>query len=321
MVRAMPIAKGMARPLLFLVAVFTLFALALPTEAQERPPADAPPWVHYQFGTYLFAEGNHGGALVSFRRALAAGYPEAEMGIGMVHVADGDLVLGRINLEAALEKAATFDVRNHRYTILYALADIAFLEGDDHGYETTLQRITADDPAYASENAVRQRRRYIEQLEQPDQTAGIDGLLSLFRQDQGYFAREAHRRLGLHFAQLGNYTQALDHLLAVLLKVVTKTVNEIRLFYVDYEYTTLENLIETASRREEAYAYLQETRFVEALYWIGEVLYFRSDLESTREEARRLFGLIAGGDPGFVGDFRFRAQAQLDDPQRSIRPE
>ena len=310
----------MARPLLFF-AVLVVVAPVPFVSGQEAPAADAPPWVHYEYGTYLFEEGDHGGALVSFRRALAAGYPEAEMGIGMVHVADGDLVLGRINLEAALDKASTFDVRNHRYTILYQLADVAFLEGDDNAYQTTLQRITAEDPAFASQDADRQRQRYIEQLEQPDQTTGIDGLLTLFRQDEGYFARDAHRRLGVHFARLGQDNSALNHLLAVLLKVVTKTVDEIRSFYVEYQYTTLEDLIATAARREDAYDYLQRTRFVEVLYWLGEVLYFRSDQETTREEARRLFRLLAGGDPAFVGDFRFRAQAQLDDPQRTVRPE
>lgn len=309
-----------------IVSALLLVGAVRPLGAQDAPTEDDPPWIHYAYGLLLLDRGDFGPALVSFRRALAGGLPEAHIGMGLLHMAENDRLLAETSLNNALRSAEDFMIPEYRHTARYALADVYAAEREPAPFQATLETIADEDPHFDIARPTALMAAYLRAIDRPPpNTNGVDQLFVLFRQEEGHFALEAHRRLGIHLT-LARDDDALHHLIAGLLKIVTRAVEEIRGFYVDFQFTTVEDFLDYARLREDAWDYLFDSSFFELLYWFAERLYFSSDQGSRRSEALRLFRVLAALDDEVArrhpetGTYRALAERQLQGAFRTPPP-
>jgi hypothetical protein len=81
-------------------------------------------------------------------------FPEADFLIGKIYFYESELLLAREYYTRSWEQAYALDIHEQKYDILYHIADLAKMLGDDELFERSLLLVLADDPFYNNQAVV-----------------------------------------------------------------------------------------------------------------------------------------------------------------------
>jgi tetratricopeptide (TPR) repeat protein len=294
-----------------------ILTAALPAAAIPDPFLEA--WFLYEQGKAKMeipGGGEMGEALLLFAQAIdkrGGTFPEAEIALGDIYRAEGAYALAKRQYDKAWDRQAGFEIPEEKYTVLYRLAELAEMQNKYGDMESDLLRVLEEQPSAAGsqhealQNAM--KKTYLEK--------GLDQTFRLYRLERVSFAATAHSRLGWLFYRTGRFDSgsagAIMHLLLALDIMVTEMMAELRRADPEYVYSTLEDFLGRAARRENVAQYIRESGFVEDLYYLAAATWAAGEYPS---RAAAIWRILASGrlDPALVGDVADRARRQLQSP-------
>ena len=101
---------------------------------------------------------------------------------------------------------------------------------------------------------------------------GVERFLTLYR-NRNTGVESAHRLLGFFYYATGRYIPASEHLMFAFLIQNSLLIDEIIRREYDFEFTSLENLLELVRVRPELLAYIEETEYYRTIYYLASALY------------------------------------------------
>ena len=226
-------------------------------------------------------------------------YPEADYWIGETYCLMGENEIALRQFNAALLAVDRMENPAFAVEIRYKIADIERLRqryGEmEHQLLTILERDTLwiqDDSNFVREAMARTIKN-----------SGINRFLQMYRHKNAE-TEKAHRLLGLHFYDSGQYEKALPHLTFAFLIQNTTIIDEIIAKQFDFRFTNMENMMEAIARRPGVKNYVQEVDFYKTVYYLGAALYASGNTAPARE----LWAFLSAR--GDSGEWRGRARNQ-----------
>lgn len=218
-----------------------------PAQAGIVRTDNAPAWLIHEKGKQLFDSGDYGEALFYFRAALAKHgvYPEVEYWIGRVFEAEGEYVLAERQYLTAIENGRYLEVPNEILTIRYRLADIYLTTRNFAGYREQLVKIINHEDAERKKNSIIELPPSL--LARSLVENGQNKLLELYRLPD-YGGTEAYYRLGIYEYRTGFNEAALEKLTYAVVISFTIVIEYLIDRDPEYRFTTLDELLDTASR-------------------------------------------------------------------------
>jgi hypothetical protein len=300
-----------------LLALFILFAAsAAPVRLSAERDAQESSWILLEKAKSLIAEPGGqrmGEALELLRKAIEeqSTFPEAEIAIGEIYFREGALELAKVQFAKALQP----DYRNalrvpeETYAVLYRLAEINEVQGEYGSMENHLLEILGSHPVYAQPESQRLRTAMLNAY----LTRGLDQVFRLYRLENARFALSAYSKLGWFYYRWGRFEPAsIMHSLFALDILITESVAEIRRIFPSYEYTTLEDFLEVAMKRENVRAYLVGSNFFRIAYYLAAATFAAGHPTRASETFRLLASShVASRD---IGPYRDLSRKQLKSP-------
>jgi tetratricopeptide (TPR) repeat protein len=252
------------------LAVWLVIALNGNPAFGQSANGRADDWILYERGNAMFAQREYGRALQLYTEALSAAgiFPEAEVGIGDVFFEEGEFQLAREQYEKAYSQKNAFRIADTQYEVLYRLADLYQNENMFNQMESSLLKIEADDKKFSDPA----NERLKTQIEKNYTTKGIDHTLFLYQFDVP-FAQTAHSRLGLFYYRSGRYEQAILELLYSVIYNTTQINAVLHSRDVDYQFTTLSDMLSAVKGRKELAQYVANSNFFRDLYYLAGASY------------------------------------------------
>jgi tetratricopeptide (TPR) repeat protein len=262
-------------------------------------------WYTYEQGNAAFSRKEYGEALKFYKDAIGAAgiFPEAEMGLGDVYLAEGEFDLAKGEYEKAYSQKSAFYVPERKYELLYKMAHLFQEQELYKRMEDRLGEIVADDRHFA-ESATSKMRT---QVERNYLTKGLDRVLELYTFSDP-FALEAHSTLGWFYYRTGRYSQAVSHLLYATITRVSQVNQDLRDSDVDYQFSTLQAALAAVAADKELAAFVAGSDFFKDLYYLAGSAF----ANGYPEHAVTLWKLIAG--QAAAGAWQVKARAQLKKP-------
>ncbi len=276
---------------------------------QEMGTAELPAWVLYEKGNTAFDNKNIGRALSFYRQAMNADrfFPEAEAGMARVFQATGEYELAITYYNRALENERSLYILEEKYEILYRLSEIYSLLEQWKDYEDTLLRITADEAVFSSEeNRYKNLREAMFRILKEE---GINQLLVLYRIED-LFPYRAHTELGDFYLHTGRNKHAKDHLTFAIVSLISKAMEAVRKFEIDYSFSTLNDFFNTAFFHVHIKNFCIENGLFKNLYYLGTALYGLGDFQNSR----KLWQIVADYQESLWSE---RAEDQLKNPSQA----
>lgn len=264
-------------------------------------------WILYEKGHIEYAKREYGEALRLFKVALekAGIFPEAEVAIGDVFWQSGEATLAEEQYWKAYELRNSFYIQEDKYIVLYKLAYLYRAIEKYKKMEETFLLILDDDPYYA--DSAKSNIRYVI-LDMYFET-GFDHLTRLYRftESSSLMAVTAYAELGWFYYRTGRYALSITDLLFAILPVISESVNELRRYDPDYEYTSLPDFIEKAFFRDNIRRYLVESQIFENLYYLASSTYASGYPESAVALWRHIAASPYSGKYGSLSERQARA--------------
>lgn len=260
-----PSRRGVALAGLLLVGLVTV-------AAQDASGTRRPAWVLYELGAEAEREGRYAQALRHFSDALARdpSYPEALVGVGRVHAAQGDLPLAIRYYREALEQERDFAIPEQTVLVhleLEELLDRRSLPDDEDARVAILADLVQRNPVYRDESGDGQRLAMRALLLNGGQRRALDRLLELYRLD--YLPTlEAHRRYAAYLASQRDRSARfaeLDNRLFVVVLIASRAIEALREERFDYQFTTVLDFLQRAQEYPLIVDYLDRQSFLTAL--------------------------------------------------------
>lgn len=302
------------RASLAVAALLIVFSIC-PLVGQEED--GEPPWVTYRRGLNALEDRDFGEALQQFRSALSKQrpFPEAEVGIGRVFQAEGNVQLARRQYERALSEAESFYVSQDEFAVRYRLAELYRNRQEWKEYQEMLSSVTDRDPQFASDNDPAYRRLIPDtltrdRLEDRPPEPRLDILLTLYRLEVN-FATEAHRELGEQLLSNGRYDSAVEHLSFAVVARLSLLVDELRRETYGFEFESTPALISAALDVERLAAYLGETDLFRSMFYLAGALWGQNTVSDVPAEIWRVVGRF----PAAAGPWAMRAERALEAPE------
>ena len=229
----------------------------------------APAWLLFEKGKLAVSEREYGKALNYLLQALdkRSIYPEVEMEIGNVFVAEGELSLAEEHYLRAYEYRSSLAIPEERHTILLRLA---WLYKERKRYKQmaeALLEIANDDPEFADPESAKRKS-----FQDIYRRRGLDRLLELQRHAAS-FAAVAHSQLGWFYYRTGFYQSSIIHYLFAVVSLFTDTIRELRRFDVEYAFSDVSTLLSDAFRRRTLADFLRRQSIFENLDYLGGAVY------------------------------------------------
>ncbi len=252
--------------LFLLSAVDFLFS----QDSTERTPA----WILYERGKAELERKNRkepGKALQLFRQAIdrAGIFPEAEVALGDVYFFEREFILAEEQYKKAYKLRNSFDIPEEKYVVLQKLAGLYELNSQYKQMEDVLLKILADHPVYNDKSYQSFRGSFVGSFFY----RGLNNHLRLYRLEKAGFALKAHAKLGWLFYRTGRFNQSIIQSLYALNIMVSESIAELRPYYPEYEYTTMDAFIAAAFKRQNIADYLFESDFFGVLYYLASANY------------------------------------------------
>lgn len=241
--------------------------------------------------------------------------PETLTELALTYFASNDVQQATFNLEQALENRVRLSSKDLEYSILYELADI-YRNGNEYvrDYERILLDIVAQDPAFAGsdEFSTNLKESIIDTLNEGTHRgydSSLDHVVTLYRLEDS-FSLKAHVELGVFYVHSGRYRDAQEHLIFAVLKMYSRLISQIRENDPLYAFEDSAGFFQRVSRRPSYLTYLQESRFAQALYYLGSASYGSNTARSgVYRGIWNTVSLLPFDTP-----FKARAQRQLTSP-------
>jgi len=212
----------------------------------------------------------------SVAQALAAldylkSYPEADFWVAETLREEGELGLALLQYERAWDNRALLEAPGFAVDILYKITDVQrvrrnYLEMEKYA----LQIIEGPEPYGDSMwvNQLNLRAAMARILE----NEGVERFLTLYRH-RNTVVESAHRLLGFFYYATGRHIPASEHLMYAFLIQNSLLIDEIIRSNFEFEFTTLDNLMEFARTRLDLLAYIEETEYYRTAYYFASALY------------------------------------------------
>lgn len=259
-------------------------AISSSVPEQMEITQDTPAWLLRAWGRQARLDHRLEDAFLYLTRSLERNpnNPETLTELALAYSDSGDDLQARNYLAQALENRVRLSSADLEYYILYQLADIYNRNGSDAEYileyQGFLQEIIerdsdfSSDDAFIQETKVQMRRVLSTSVTNGEQETSLDRLVTLYRLEDSFSLR-AHLLLGEFYVHSGRYRDALDHLSFAVLKIYTMLIEKVREQDPLYSFENSAQLFEIVSQHSQWIAYMRESRFDEALYYLGSALF------------------------------------------------
>ena len=273
-------------------------------------------WVLYEQGKALLddPEGPElGEALLLFHEAIdkrGGIFPEAEMAIGDVYFRERAYALAARQYRKAYDLRSGMEIAEQRYTVLYRLADLYEIQEMYKDMEDYLLLVTEQQPYYTEARYEGFRNAF----ETTFREKGLDHLFKLYRMEGVEFSISSHSRLGWFYYRMGRFQKAILNCLFALDIMITGGMNELRRVDPGYVFTSVEDFLYAARKRENVRQYLIEGQFFKTLYYLAASAYAAS-FPARAEPIWRLLADFPLEDfgPG-LSVYADRSERQLESP-------
>jgi tetratricopeptide (TPR) repeat protein len=229
-------------------------------------------------------------------------YPEAEYWIGETYRVEGEQNLALKQYQKAHEQRVNLENPSFDVEILYKLVDILKIKQDYVEMENKALEIVAMDALWAGNAGLFARTSMIRILE----TNGISRFLTLYRYDDTQVER-IHRLLGFFYYASGRHSNAVDHLVFSFLIQNTIIINSLMRNHYDFEFTTIDALLNEANKNPVLAAYIEDTEYYKTVYYLG-AAFFATGKAST---ARLFWNVLSNQN---AGEWTGRANNQIKSP-------
>jgi tetratricopeptide (TPR) repeat protein len=262
-------------------------------------------WMIYEQGNAALSAREFGQALTLYKQALEmrSTFPEVEMAIGDVLSEEGEADLALAQYDKAYRLRTSFTVPGMQYDVLYKSAKLLEALGKYRLMEDKLNLVIADDANYQETENSRLRT----QIEKNFVAKGIDRVLFLYTFTTTTPAA-AHAALGWYDYRTGRYEPAVSHLLYATIYRASQMIRYLRDRDVEYQFTSLEDLLARLAANRDLLSYADETQFYKTLYYLGAASAAAGNLPA----ARATWILLAAQQP--AGQFQDLSRRQLARP-------
>lgn len=267
-------------------------------------------WLKLQEGINLFHSHQYGDAMVEFRqcRELNRNWPDVEFWIGQIYEVEGDYVLALKQFEKAItlyQGEANFRTDDIFQTYLH-LADIYSKTGRSQQFLETLEKLLSN----GNQTDRDERTVIYSAVKSALATGGMNKVLELYRIENSWEIEVYHRK-SEYFIVEENWLEAETNLIMAVLSSLSAVISEMERIDINFLFTSKENAAETdngklaysgdntdlnkdlnlltkntysdlslflkdVSRNDYIQDYIVESRMIENLYLLADVLYRQS---------------------------------------------
>ena len=262
-------------------------------------------WLLYEQGKTAADQKEYGQALQLYMEAIqgAGIFPEAEVAIGDVYMAEGEAALAQKQYEKAYNIRKSFYIPDDQYEILYKLANLFEIQQQYKQMEDTLGRIVADDKRF--QETANQKLRT--QIEKNYFDKGLDRVLVLYNFEDS-FSAAAHSKLGWFYYRTGRFAQSVSQLIYSVVYRVSQVERFRKEHDSDYQYSSLAELLSAVDASGELREYAGTAGLFQDLYYLAGST-FAAGFPS---HAAVIWKLLASADA--AGQYRALASRQLKKP-------
>lgn len=168
-------------------------------------------------------------------------FPEADFLIGNIYYIEGDYILAEKYFQNAWKNRTLLDVPDQQYDILYKLANLSDMQGDEIAYEEFLTAVVRDDQYFKNSNMQNAMLRIIKL----GRAGCVDNLFNLFRPDN-YLMLDAYINLSRLYEKNGDSREALYLSALASLTCFTRMYAIVAKRAPDYSYQGVSNFFERA---------------------------------------------------------------------------
>ena len=280
----------------FLVLLYCFLSGMLAAENTD------PAWVYYEKALYEMSKKEYGQALYYLKLALELQplMPEAEMAIGDIYFYKPEYTLAELQYKKAYDNRKAFLIPDYKYILLYKMVRLYRNWYKYLDMVATLNMVIEDDIPNYKDFESRMKKLYIDK--------GFDALLRYYRLEQT-FAAQAHCELAWYSYRMHRFDTAIMHSILGIVSIISEAMRELRRVMPDYEYTTLDDFLNTAFNNRVARTYLQQTRLFEHLYYLAASSWEKGHFRN----AKYIWQVIAASP--YSEGYAKNAQDQLTNPR------
>lgn len=180
-------------------------------------------------------------------------FPEADQMFGNIYYIEGDYELAKRYYNSAWTNRNLLDVPEEQFNILYQLADLSYLEGNEIAYEEYLTAIVRDDNYFNNPN-LQDSMLHIISLKRK---GSADNLFNLFRTDN-YMMMDAYIKLAEIYEKNEKLKDALYMRALAALTGFTRMYAIVSHRAPDYYYTSLDGFFDRASNYSDVITWATE---------------------------------------------------------------
>ena len=279
-------------------------------ENQEKEAAAALAELYHRVPKDTF-KGSVQSALDEMDRQKA--YPEAEYWIAETYRAEGELALALRQYERALEKRDLLETPEFDVEILYQITNIHRLRREYQEMEKrAVEIIEGNDPSGVPRDSLwagRGSNQIRAAMARILENEGVGRFLSLYRHNN-MVTEKAHRLLGFFYYASSRYMPAAEHLMFAFLIQNSVLIEEVKRREYDFNFTTLEDLMNHIRARPEIEAFLEETEYYRTAHYLSAALF----ASGKTKPASELWAFLAGSrDAGEWGERARRNRTPIID--------
>ncbi len=277
------------RGMIFVIAAILFVNSNMHIYGQSTKP---PYWLLYDQGNAFMDAKEYGSALLKYQEAIAkAGvFPEAEMAIGDIYREEGEIDLAIRHYIKSYNLRNSFYIAESKYDALYKLSRIYEEQRQYRQMEDSLQTIVKDDKGF-NQPATSHLR---DQIESNYYAKGLDFVLKLYRFTD-LFPESAHSKLGWFYYKTGRFKHSMIHLLYSLIYKAGEASLHFASKDIDYQFTTLRDLLLLSESDKEISIYLGEVDIYKDLYYLAGSVFSEGYPEHSSEIWKLLSGLKSAG--------------------------
>lgn len=174
-------------------------------------------------------------------------YPEADFLIGKIYELEGEYTLSKQFLMKAWESSSILSVQDEKYDILYEMASLAELTGNQEEYEKALLLVIAEDPNYIKNAA---ESSFSKSIVRAIKTGTDLNKFFLLYRNTSYFSMKAFFALADFYSNEGkqNNLDLNDKVLAMssmgVVTAISRIEDVLKTRKLEYSYTSFETLLQ-----------------------------------------------------------------------------
>jgi len=183
-------------------------------------------------------------------------YPEAHKLIGDIYKIEGEYDFAEMYYKNAIENTDVLDVVDERYEILYQLADISRLKGDENEMETRLLSILSEDVYFTKGTLATNMVTFVRK----NQKNTLEKFFQMYRADN-YYMMNAYVQLSEYYFKKGQMERALKFCTLATITGFTKIEQVVSKRNISFAYTDFKSLLQEAAFYDDVIEWGTENNF------------------------------------------------------------